>query len=138
MAEQTIPAATAHDDFPVTSYSIIVGVVGWIIPGAGHLMQKKWVRGSILFACIALMYYLGILMNGKVYTPNSGDVLEMLAFVGDISTGGFYLMARAMEWGLEAPMTASSAYGTTFIMATGLLNIVSAIDAHHIALGKKP
>src|SRR5271155_1047719 len=137
MAEESIPITTTQD-FPVTSFSIIVGVVGWAIPGAGHLIQKKWYRGTILFTCMALMYALGIWMNGKVYTPNSGDVLEMLAFVGDISTGAFYLLARTMEWGLEAPMTASSAYGTTFIMATGLLNIVSAIDAHHIALGKKP
>jgi hypothetical protein len=32
---------------------------------------------------------------------------------------------------------ASAAYGTTFITVAGLLNIVSAVDAHQIAIGKK-
>jgi hypothetical protein len=33
---------------------------------------------------------------------------------------------------------ASADYGTKYIIVAGLLNVISAIDAHQIALGKKP
>jgi hypothetical protein len=29
-------------------------------------------------------------------------------------------------------------YGTKFIVVAGLLNIIAAVDAHQIAIGKKP
>jgi len=34
-------------------------------------------------------------------------------------------------------VNANANYGTVFIVVAGLLNIVSAVDAHQIAIGKK-
>ena len=78
------------------------------------------------------------MMNGKIFAANTGDILDMLGFVSNLNCGMLYFVARMMEWGNGSPMMASAAYGTAFIMVSGLLNLVSAIDAHHIALGKKP
>jgi hypothetical protein len=77
------------------------------------------------------------MMEGHVYTPNTGDILEMLGFVGDIGSGGLYLVSRMMDWGQGAINVAAADYGTKFIIVAGLLNIICAVDAHHIAIGKK-
>jgi hypothetical protein len=135
MTEETKPVA---QDFPITPISLVAIAAGWVVPGGGHFLLKKWYRGAILFCCITLMFTLGVMMNGKIFAANTGDILDMLGFVSNLNCGVLYFIARSMEWGNGSPMMASAAYGTAFIMVSGLLNLVSAIDAHHIALGKKP
>ncbi|HWK30501.1 MAG TPA: DUF6677 family protein, partial [Terriglobales bacterium] len=76
-------------------------------------------------------------MQGKIYTANTGDILEILSFVGDLGAGVFYFLAHAFGWGRGAIVNANANYGTVFIVVAGLLNIVSAVDAHQIAIGKK-
>lgn len=135
MADDKKPA---QPEFPVTPISLIAGLAGWIVPGGGHFLLKKWWRGTFLLVSITLMFGIGVWMDGKVYTPNTGDILDMLGFVGDVSSGLLYMMARAMDWGKGAPAMASAAYGTAYIICSGMLNLVSAFDAYHIGLGKKP
>jgi len=124
-------------EYPLTMMGVVAPLVGWFIPGAGHLIQKKWVRGLLLMLSVSAMFFLGLMMEGHIYTPNTGDVLEMLGFVGDIGSGGLYVLGRAMDWGQGAINIAAADYGTKFIIVAGLLNVISSIDAHHIAIGKK-
>jgi hypothetical protein len=81
---------------------------------------------------------LGVLMEGKVYSFNTGDILDMLGFVGDVGAGALYIVTRAMDWGQGAIQIAVADYGTKYIIVAGLLNIISAVDAYNIATGKKP
>jgi hypothetical protein len=134
MAEN-IQAAVA--DQPLTTTAIAAPVVGWLIPGAGHFIQKKWIRGALLMISVVAMFALGLMMEGKVYPPNTGDILDMLGFIGDIGAGGLYLLARVFDWGRGAIHLATADYGTKFIIVAGLLNVISAVDAYHIAIGKK-
>ena len=122
---------------PNTTMAIVAPAVGWLIPGGGHLIQKRWIRGAILLVCIVAMFWLGLLMQGKVYTPNTGDLLDMLGFIGDIGAGGLYIVSRVGNLGQTAISHAVADYGTKFIVVAGLLNVIAAVDAHHIALGKK-
>jgi hypothetical protein len=122
---------------PMTTMSVVAPALGWLIPGAGHLIQKRWIRGLLLMASITLMFVLGLLMQGRVYRPNGGDILDILGFVGDVGAGGLYIVTRAMDWGQGAIAHASADYGTKFIIVAGLLNFISVADAYHIAIGKK-
>jgi len=119
------------------SMSIIAPAIGWLIPGAGHLIQKRWIRGVLLMVCIVTMFLLGLAMQGKVYRPNTGDLLDMLGFIGDLGAGGLYIVTRALDAGQGSIARAVADYGTKFIVVAGLLNVIAAVDAHHIALGKK-
>jgi hypothetical protein len=83
------------------------------------------------------MYVLGLLMQGRIYQPNSGDILDILGFVGDVGAGGLYVVTRAAGWGQETVARATADYGTKFIIVAGLLNLISVADAYHIAIGKK-
>ncbi|MBB5055889.1 TM2 domain-containing membrane protein YozV [Granulicella aggregans] len=110
---------------------------GWLIPGAGHLLIKKPIRAVLLFVSIVAMFSIGIALEGKVYTPNTGDLLDILGFAGDLGSGVLYILARAFDLGHSSVQIAIADYGTKFIVVAGLLNVVSAVDAHSLASGRK-
>jgi len=83
------------------------------------------------------MFWIGIALQGKVYTPNMGDLLDMLGFAGNLGAGGLYLLARIMGWGAAPVVTALADYGGKFIVVAGLLNVIAAVDAHSLANGRK-
>jgi hypothetical protein len=123
---------------PVTMMSVVAPALGWLVPGAGHLIQKRWIRGLLLMGSVVTMFVLGLLMQGRVYRPNGGDILDILGFVGDIGAGGLYIVTRAMDWGQGAISHATADYGTKYLIVAGLLNFIAVADAYHIAIGKKP
>jgi len=120
------------------SMSVVAPAIGWLIPGAGHLVQKRWIRGLLLMASIVIMFVLGVAMQGHIYQPNGGDILDMLGFVGDIGAGGLYIVSRALDIGQGAIAHATADYGTKYLIVAGLLNFISVADAYHISIGKKP
>jgi hypothetical protein len=112
-------------------------LAGWLVPGAGHLLLGKWVRAGLLMVSIMGMFVIGIALAGKVYTPNTGEPLDMLGFAGDLGSGLLYGLARLLGWGQAPVLTAVADYGTKFIVVAGLLNVVAAVDAHSLASGRK-
>ena len=133
-ASEARPKAAAP---PVTAMAVVAPVLAWLVPGAGHLIQRKWIRGFLLMFSVVSMFVLGLAMSGKVYQPNTGDLLDMLGFVGDLGSGGLYLLSRAADWGINPIAVAVADYGTKYIVVSGLLNVMALIDAYHIAIGKK-
>jgi Family of unknown function (DUF6677) len=117
--------------------SVLAPLAGWLVPGLGHIIQRRWGRGALIFASVTVMFFCGLDMAGKVYAFNLGELLEMLGFVGDLGNGILYFAARAMDLGPAAIAQATGDYGTKFLICGGLLNVIAAIDAHHIAIGKK-
>ena len=111
--------------------------LGWLIPGAGHVLVKRPVRGLLLFLSITSMFVLGVAMQGKLYTPNAGEILNILGFIGDLGAGLLYVVARALDFGHNPVQIAPADYGTKFAVVAGLLNFISAIDAHNIGIGRK-
>lgn len=138
MAKSSPEKAAAAPEYPLTTMAVVAPIVGWLIPGGGHLLLKRYVRGLLLMISVVMMFLIGLGMNGRIYTPNSGEILEILAFVGDVGAGVLYFLARIMEWGTAPAANAVADYGKTFLIVAGLLNYIAAADAHHIALGKKP
>jgi hypothetical protein len=137
MANSAIEKSTVSAT-PSGSMAVLAPAVGWLIPGAGHLIQKRWGRGILIMGSIFAMFFLGLASQGHIFHPNSGDILDMLGFIGDVGAGGLYVIASAMDWGHGAIAHATSDYGTKFIIVAGLLNFISVADAYHIAIGKKP
>jgi len=133
-AEAAVPVPAQ----PISVISIVAPAVGWLIPGAGHLIQRRWIRGLLLMISIVTMFVLGILMDGRIYRPNGGDILDILGFVGDVGAGGLYIVSLARDLGLGAIAHATADYGSKFLIVAGLLNFISVADAYHIAIGKKP
>jgi TM2 domain-containing membrane protein YozV len=112
-------------------------LAGWLVPGAGHFLLKKPIRGALLFLSVVGMFAIGIGLQGKIHVPSGSDLLETLGFVAQLGNGILYFLARAFDWGHASVQTAVEDYGTKFLIVGGLLNIISAIDAHSLASGRK-
>ena len=112
-------------------------ILAWLIPGAGHMLLGKWVRGLLIFVSILGMLLVGLGLQGKIYVPNTGEILDMLGFAGQLGLGVLYMLARVFGWGSAAVTTTMGDWGTKFIVVGGLLNLISAVDAHSLANGRK-
>jgi uncharacterized protein DUF6677 len=115
--------------------------LAWLIPGGGHFFLKRPGRGAALAASVAILFLLGLMMRGALFTPQRGDLLTMViyygGFVGDLLSGVLYFLTVWL--GYSQPDMAGHVhdYGTKFLVAAGLLNLLAMVDAFEIATGKK-
>jgi len=137
MADSTTEKTKADEAAPLTVMAVVAPAIGWLVPGAGHMIQKRWIRGGLLFVSIVTLFLLGLGMQGHIYKANGGDILDILGFIGNLGAGGLYIVTLAMDWGQGAIAFATADYGTKFMIVAGLLNFISIADAYHIAIGKK-
>src|SRR4051794_18918401 len=128
---------------PKTPFRVWASIVafGWLIPGGGHFLQKRAMRGALLFLSVAAMFFFGLAMRGPLFQPQGGDLLTMIIYCGGyiapIFSGAIYGLTSA--FGYAQPDVAGHVhdYGTKFLVAAGLLNILAMVDAYEIATGKK-
>jgi hypothetical protein len=111
---------------------------GWLIPGLGHLLLGKWVRGLILSTCVLLMFLLGIGMSGKLYDTAFEQPLHVFALLADLGVGLLYFVAQHLGLGAGVITDTTYDYGTTYLWVSGLLNYLIVLDAFDIAQGRKP
>ena len=112
-------------------------LLGWLIPGLGHISQKRFWRGAIFFVCLSFMTTLGLIMGGKIYSFQTENPLTILAFFSDIGNGLLYILSNFFSIGVGELKKATFEFGTAFIAGAGLLNYLVALDAFDIARGKK-
>ena len=111
-------------------------IAGWLVPGAGHFLLRKWGRGALLAASILGMFILGIAMQGKIYS-SAHEILEYLCLAGDLCNGLVYIVARALGLGADQVQVTTADWGSRFIVVAGLLNVIAAVDAHNLRTGRK-
>src|ERR1700684_1401525 len=136
MANSTAKTRTS-EAAPVNMMAIVAPALGWLIPGAGHIIQRRWIRGALLLVSIGTLFVLGLMMQGHIYKANGGGLLDILGFIGDLGAGGMYIVTLAVNGGQGAIAFAIADYGTKFMIVAGLLNFIAVADAYHIAIGKK-
>src|ERR1700742_852893 len=94
-------------------------IAGWLVPGAGHLMLKRWGRGVLVLLSITCMFVLGIMMGARLYAPNTGDLLDMLGFLGDLGAGLLYLIGHGLGLGQVPVQIVTADYGAKFVVVAG-------------------
>jgi hypothetical protein len=125
---------------PLRVWAPAVGL-GWLIPGGGHFLLKRTGRGALLGVSVLSMFLLGLMMRGAMFQPQTGDILTTIiyvgGFLGDLASGLLYLLATWL--GYSQPDVAGHVhdYGTKFLVAAGLLNVLAMVDVYEIATGKK-
>lgn len=113
-------------------------VAAWLVPGLGHLLLgHKW-RALILFVAIQAMFLFGLAMQGEFFSTDSGSYLQALGYFGEMCVGLAMPAANFFGYSGGDPHFVSSSYGTAFLVAAGMLNILTVFDAYDIALGRKP
>ena len=115
----------------------LVGLAAWILPGLGHALLKMWGRAVACFLTVGVLVVIGAGMRGNLFNANGGDAFATLGYIADVGTGSFYLLAKSLE--VEGPdvSRADGDYGTRFLAAAGVLNLLAALHAYEAARGRK-
>jgi len=124
----------------------LMGIAGWLVPGAGHLLQGKWGRALLLGGAVWTCFVCGLLMGGHMFSI-SGDeqgvsaLLQIPPMIANLGSGILYLASWLLGVGfVDDPQQAARAtyeYGNTFLLIAGLLNYLSMLDAFDISAGRK-
>ncbi len=123
--------------FSTKTKVILVSICALVFPGLGHLVLGKWVRALLFAFAVSLLFVFGILLEGKLYTPDSDQFIMNLPFLADVSIGTPYFLA--LNWGYNSGdlQNQSFDYATTFLLVAGLLNLLVTLNAFDIASGRK-
>ena len=119
-----------------------VVALGLLVPGGGHFFLGRRGRGLILLGAVVVTFVAGLLMRGAMFQPETGDLLTSLIYVGgfvaNVSSGILYLLAIWLGYAQPDLPGHVHDYGTKFLVAAGLMNILAMVDAYEIAGGRKP
>ena len=120
-----------------TSSSIFILVAAWFVPGMGHLLLRRWGRGIAFFLAVGGMAITGYFLRGNVFPSHPGDAFGALGYLADAGSGMFYYCSRIFEASGPDVSRAAGDYGTRFIAAAGVVNLISVCDAYEIASGRR-
>lgn len=115
----------------------IAALAGWIVPGLGHLLLRRWSKAAFYFLCVGGLAYVGLVMRGGVFAPGSEDMFDRLGFFADLGTGAFYFMAHAIQTAGPDVAHATGDYGTRMFAAAGMINLLTVLEAYEIGRGRR-
>jgi hypothetical protein len=137
MTEEAQNAVTSAPNTRREARAIAIGVAGWVVPGLGHALQKMWGRALTFFVVVGVLVVLGAGMRGNLFSSEGGDAFAALGYFADLGTGSFYWLAKYIEVGGSDVSHAYGDYGTRFLAAAGVLNLLAALHAYEAARGRK-
>lgn len=119
-----------------------IGLISWLLPGVGYILQGRWKRGLIIGAVIWSLFIIAVWSGGAYYPGfefKDGALLYLLNIFARLGNGlgaviSFFLM---MDPPKNVAAWATFEYGGRFLEIAGLLNYLAAIDAADINLGRK-
>lgn len=113
-------------------------VSSWLVPGSGHLVQRRWTRGIVFFLLVALATALGAFLDGKLFWFEAGRPLATLGTFASMGSGLFFVLLRGVLDYQGDIRAATYEYGGAFLLTAGLMNLLAVIDALDVASGRKP
>lgn len=118
-----------------------VVAVAWLIPGGGHFMLQRRGRAYLLFGAVFAPFVIGLMTRGAMFSPQTGDLFTTIIYCGgflaDIASGILYFLTTWLGYAQQEMAGHVHDYGTKFLVAAGLINILAMVDAYEIAVGKK-
>ena len=134
-----------EDADPTPGNAWLVGLAAWFVPGAGHLMLRKWVRAALMGGAVWVCFFLGLAMGGHMYDLNgqgtSSQLLQVPPMIANLGSGVLFVVCWLLGIGFgDDPVQAARVtyeYGNTFLLIAGLLNYLVMLDAFDIAAGRR-
>ena len=119
----------------------LIGLAAWAVPGLGHVLQRRWMRGLLLGGAVWGMFFLGLWLGGHLFTVTDNGLaalVQLLPVSANVGSGLLYLFCWLTNTGFaEQAQRVTYEYGNTFLLVAGLLNYLAALDAFDIAAGRK-
>jgi hypothetical protein len=116
-----------------TLFLFVVGLLSWLVPGAGHFVLKERKRSIIIFVTVVLTFCIGIYIGSigviNLYGTTPWYVVgaqimnsPMVLVLGRLSAGGAYTVHG---WPNEI--------GQIYTSTAGLLNLLCIVNAVYLA-----
>jgi len=122
--------------------SVIVGVLSWLLPGVGHIIQGRYTRGLIIGGAIWIMFIIAMVSGGAYYPGfdfRDGQLLFLLNVFARLGNGlgAVISFLTSLQPSPNEAARATFEYGGRFLETAGLLNYLAVMDAIDINLGRK-
>ena len=111
--------------------------LAWVFPGAGHVLQGQSGKALVFAVTLLPMYLCGLAMGGRLFAFQGVEPLVLLAAASQWMIGAIRLVAGWAGSGGGDVVAASYEYGNTFLIVSGLLNVLVMFDAADVARGRK-
>lgn len=117
--------------------ALIAAAAGWLVPGLGHALLRKWDKAIGYFVAVATLALIGLWMRGNVFSSNAADAFDMLGFLADIGSGIFYFLAGTINPAGADVSRAAGDYGTRLFATAGVLNLLFVLELLQIGFASK-
>ena len=111
-----------------------------LVPGLGHWALGRRGRAVAFAALVLFAFAFGLALGGALFPFRAENWLFRLGALGQAGMGLPWLLARLAGVGAltsERATTIMFGYGNAFLVTAGLLNMLLAMDAFDIAVGRK-
>lgn len=117
--------------------SFTAALLALAFPGLGHFYLGRRIRAVVFAIIVFVSIGIGFSLDGNLYTPVPSRPLTILATLGAMGMGSPYFVLRHVV-GYEGNVTAPGyEYGTAFLLAAGLMNLLLVLDTWDISSGRK-
>lgn len=121
---------------------IIIGIISWFFPGAGHFAQGRYKRSFLIGGSIWVMFIIALISGGAYYPGfdfRDGQLLYLLNVIAKFGNGLGSIISYLASMQPEPNMAARATfeYGGRFLETAGLLNYLATMDALDISFGRK-
>jgi TM2 domain-containing membrane protein YozV len=116
---------------------LLVVAASWAVPGLGHLLLGRWRKGIVFLVALPSMFFVGLLLQGRLFPFDPSQPLVALAALADVGIGLICFLAAPLGYGAGRVTAVTYEYGNAFLIVAGLLNLLVLLDAYDIALGRK-
>ena len=137
MSDETAAPGVPQADSKREVFALAIAAAGWIVPGLGHALLKMWGRALACFLTVGVLVFFGAGMRGNIFASNGNDAFDTLGYLADLGAGSFYFVAKSLETSGPDVSRAEGDYGTRFLAAAGVLNLLAALHAYEAARGRK-
>lgn len=138
-ADPAAPAMPRHGRLR----ALAVSLLAWLLPGFGHLVLGRWLRGLAFTLLVGATAAVGVALRGRLYwfgygvsaapiDPTTSPESPLLVAAASVVSIGLGLPAAALRWvaGYQGDVTAPGyEYGTAFLLTAGLMNLLLVFDA---------
>jgi hypothetical protein len=115
----------------------VLMALAWAVPGLGHALLQRRLRAAVFAVVILVAFVIGLLLEGQLFVPTTGDPLSYLASVACLGNGVLFFIAKLAGLGQGLVTAASYEYGNTFLLTAGMMNLLLVLDVHDIGTGRK-
>lgn len=121
---------------PAEQSLLLSMVLGWFVPGLGHIYMQKYRRGFIFLGSILSLFLIGLMLCQWTYTTRSDFPFYLIGKYGS----GLVLFGQYLLTGRHAiDLSVHFHYieiGILFVSVAGLLNVITVLNLIDVKAGR--